>query len=283
MEEATHLHDALDDEQDPFYAQNDGHSIDIQVDAQPPTALEFQNLPHTNDPDFQDYQGDESKANLMGAEGGSSLSDEDGSTISASAANSSFFSLNFYRQFYDVTTPLILKRLMKGFIPVGRRFFSEEEKPDMYGPFWICTTLIFLMAVGGNFADYLNTDDDTEWKYNFHLVSWAAWMFYSAISIIPLAVWFAINRTFPKLLVEVISLYGYSFVSYLPACFLCLFPSKPLRMIAMLAATAISTTFTLYNLCQPEQRKQIAPVLMGTAAVHVLIGFISYEWFFSFS
>ncbi len=28
------------------------------------------------------------------------------------------------------------------------------QNPDMYGPFWVATTLVFVTAVAGNYADY---------------------------------------------------------------------------------------------------------------------------------
>eukprot|EP00808_Paulinella_micropora_P023127 g32247.t1 len=282
---------ADDDHDNPFHNNSEGTEateaapknslLDIHLEsAAPVDQLEFQDLPHTTDPNYNDYNESTVRddQNLL-AEGG--LSEGESGRRAQNFSNSSFFSLDFYRQFYDVTTVLVLKRLLKSLKPIGP-FFNDDDKPDMYGPFWICTTLIFLMAAGGNFADYLGASPDHVWKYNFKMVNWAAWVFYSSITIIPIAVWFALNRTLEKLLVDIITLYGYSFTVYIPACLLCILPSVVLRIIVMVVAVAVSTAFLINNLVRPHERKSVLPVLLGVALCHMGIGFVSYKWFFSF-
>jgi len=42
-------------------------------------------------------------------------------------------------------------------VPFNRDFYAlANDKPDLYGPFWIYTTLIFLVAVAGNLSAYIN-------------------------------------------------------------------------------------------------------------------------------
>jgi len=37
------------------------------------------------------------------------------------------------------------------------------------GPFWICTTLVFTIAVAGNLANYFHhSGEHYKWKYDFH-------------------------------------------------------------------------------------------------------------------
>ena len=46
---------------------------------------------------------------------------------------------------------------MLGAIVFRRDLFPEvEAKPDLYGPFWICTTAVFLMAMISNALDWLS-------------------------------------------------------------------------------------------------------------------------------
>ncbi len=35
-----------------------------------------------------------------------------------------------------------------------------EGKPDLYGPFWICATLVFVVGVTSNIATWMNMSDD---------------------------------------------------------------------------------------------------------------------------
>lgn len=42
--------------------------------------------------------------------------------------------------------------------------------PDLYGPFWICVTLIFSIAIFGNFAHYIqNTGVSSTYENDFGL------------------------------------------------------------------------------------------------------------------
>ena len=64
-------------------------------------------------------------------------------------------------------------------VPVPGKSFLQyhiRPRPDLYGPFWVCITLVFSIAISGNMADYLQTsftaDDDhpMKWHYDFHKV-----------------------------------------------------------------------------------------------------------------
>jgi protein YIPF1/2 len=55
-----------------------------------------------------------------------------------------------------VTTIDIRNRLLTSLIPFNRKFFNiYKEKPDLYGPLWILTTLIIVLSIAGNFSRYL--------------------------------------------------------------------------------------------------------------------------------
>jgi protein YIPF1/2 len=54
-----------------------------------------------------------------------------------------------------VSVQEVLKRML-GAIFFRRDLFTEvESKPDLYGPFWISTTCVFLMAMISNALDYI--------------------------------------------------------------------------------------------------------------------------------
>lgn len=69
--------------------------------------------------------------------------------------------MEFYQQFFDVDTDDVIKRLLWSVTPrpggSTENFFKNKirGKPDLYGPFWICVTLIFSVAISGNVASYL--------------------------------------------------------------------------------------------------------------------------------
>lgn len=60
-----------------------------------------------------------------------------------------------------------------------------REKPDLYGPFWIYTTLIIMVAIAGNLSRYLQMGD--QFTYNYNFVPIAATVIYSIGLGLPLA------------------------------------------------------------------------------------------------
>lgn len=58
----------------------------------------------------------------------------------------SFFSIEYYQQYFNVDTNIVMERIMSSMIP--RRAPSTYLKqnigrnPDLYGPFWIVVTLV---------------------------------------------------------------------------------------------------------------------------------------------
>ncbi|XP_033148166.1 uncharacterized protein LOC103870835 isoform X2 [Brassica rapa] len=63
------------------------------------------------------------------------------------------FTVGAYKPFFDVDTSDVVDRLKESLFPF-RGTFTEKtaDKPDLYGPFWICTTLIFVAASIGTFV-----------------------------------------------------------------------------------------------------------------------------------
>ena len=44
-----------------------------------------------------------------------------------------------------------------------------RPNPDLYGPFWICVSLIFTIAIAGNIISFLhNFGSDYKWHTDFH-------------------------------------------------------------------------------------------------------------------
>ncbi|KAG2437829.1 hypothetical protein HXX76_005448 [Chlamydomonas incerta] len=68
-----------------------------------------------------------------------------------------FYNVRRYREYFDVDTNDVLWRVGNSMIGVFRPNFMEVtmKNPDLYGPFWAATTLIFITAVAGNFVSWL--------------------------------------------------------------------------------------------------------------------------------
>eukprot|EP00484_Ammonia_sp_Unknown_P001575 CAMPEP_0197021728 /NCGR_PEP_ID=MMETSP1384-20130603/2675_1 /TAXON_ID=29189 /ORGANISM="Ammonia sp." /LENGTH=231 /DNA_ID=CAMNT_0042449631 /DNA_START=90 /DNA_END=782 /DNA_ORIENTATION=+ len=160
--------------------------------------------------------------------GSNNLNDTPSGTQLASTAKC--WNIEYYQPYFDIDTSDELQRLKKALFPfAGGEFLDKElnEKPDLYGPFWITTTLAFLMAAMGNFAAYINTTDETvgEWSGDITRISEAATFLYTGSSIVPILMYIVL-RTYDenKGLVELVSLYGYSLMPFIASCILCIAP-----------------------------------------------------------
>lgn len=89
-----------------------------------------------------------------------------------------------------------------------------------YGPLWITTTLVFMLAAFGNYATYLmqNKKDLDIWNFDVGYFSWAASVMYGYAIIVP-AVFFFLFQYFGSRpsLVRFWCMWGYSLFVFIPA------------------------------------------------------------------
>eukprot|EP00466_Bigelowiella_natans_P000674 jgi/Bigna1/85019/estExt_fgenesh1_pg.C_10616 len=200
---------------------------------------------------FQDFEHGQDQGNDFDEDDDEELLKNRGYGSSNETKNPSCCSLAYYKQFFNVTSTQIVRRLIRSIDvrPDAPLFYVDDSKPDMYGPFWVCTTLVFLMAATGNVAHYIESSKKELWKYDSRKLTTAAWIFYSSISIIPIGVWFALGHlNHAKSLIEVISIYGYSLFVFIPTCVICVFPSEALRWTCVILSFLTSSIFIVRNL-----------------------------------
>lgn len=162
------------------------------------------------------------------------------------------FTIAYYRQYFDVDTADILERIKDSIIPF-RGSFSEKtaNNPDLYGPFWICTTLIFVAAAIGTFVTYVaqKIQKKEEWHYDINLVTWSAGLFYGYVTIVPLCLYLILKYfSAPSGLVQLFCLYGYSLFVFIPALCLSIVPFELFRWIVAGIAGFMSASFVALNL-----------------------------------
>ncbi|KAI9555569.1 hypothetical protein GHT06_018084 [Daphnia sinensis] len=138
----------------------------------------------------------------------------------------SMLSFAYYQRYFDVDTPQVKERLVWSFIPRPSRDTLTHyirPSPDLYGPLWICVTLVFCVAIMGNIADYLHSGGEGQhWRYDFRKVSISASTIFSYALLLPLVLWLLLwwrrkegDQT-PLGFIEIVSLYGYSLAIYIP-------------------------------------------------------------------
>ncbi|XP_076959837.1 uncharacterized protein LOC143636031 [Bidens hawaiensis] len=119
-----------------------------------------------------------------------------------------------------------------------------------YGPFWICTTLIFASASIGTSVTYLaDRFRHKEWDYDIHLLTWSACVLYGYAIIVPVTL-FVVLKYFsvPLGFVQLLCLYGYSLFVFIPAVCLSIIPVEILRWVVVGVAGFMSAMFVASNL-----------------------------------
>lgn len=115
-----------------------------------------------------------------------------------------------------------------------------------YGPFWVVTTLIFLNAAAGNFAQWIH--EKNQFRYHFETVcflsfrprpfanenlilsffpclqiTFGAATFYCYVTIVPIILWIVLRWLEMRItLLQILCLYGYAMFIYLPVAVPCL-------------------------------------------------------------
>jgi len=209
--------------------------------------------------------------------------------------NANFWTLAFYQQFFDVDTNDVKNRLIYSMVPIPGKSFLQHyirPKPDLYGPIWICLTLVFSIAIMGNLSDYLSTvpgedGDGKVWHYNFHKVTLAATAVFSYASLLPACLygflWYvgsgagAASVSF----LELLCLYGYSLAIYVPVSVLWMIQIYWLQWLLVLAGAGLSGAvlmMTVWPVVRDQATKSSAIVMIFILALHLLLacGFMLY-------
>lgn len=182
-----------------------------------------------------------------------------------------------------------------------------------YGPFWIASTLIFLLGAFGNFATYLDAavnNSGAEWHYDFAKVTIGALIIYIYITIVPIGLWTVFKwRDIPIGLLENCSVYGYSLFPYLPtavrhslarslACLIegvlttsspppqlvMIVPSGIARWIIIMLAFALVSGFLVRNYL-PKMRAQLGaavPLLLVMVVLNLGLAIAFRMYFFEY-
>ncbi|XP_043478261.1 protein YIPF1 [Leptopilina heterotoma] len=209
-----------------------------------------------------------------------------------------FWTVEYYQKFFNVNTQDVVERIKRSMIPHWTDNYLKthiEPNPDLYGPFWICVTLVFSIAVSGNIANYFQTANSEKyhWKYDFHVISGASTCIFLYAWLLPLALWGALKWTanqpstqgelieetaqIPGLL-QLLCLYGYSLSIYVPVAFLWTIQYSWLQWGLVIAATVLSGGVLLLSLLPVVSGKHKYIYVSIILGLHLLLaaGFMLY-------
>ena len=159
-------------------------------------------------------------------------------TVKASAL------LESYKPFFEVDLNTVKSRLMKTLWPFNRINFFDKPA-DLYGAFWVPTTLIFLLGVTGKFTSLLSGSEG--YSYNISAFVSIASLVYIAVGIVPGLLSLLILTDNEMIFTDLLSLYGYSFFAFCPAAVICIIKSSALRWISFGAASVWAEVLLVKN------------------------------------
>ena len=102
-----------------------------------------------------------------------------------------------FGKYFNVEVSDIKQKLKGSLIPFNKSFYeSIEINADLYGPFWIFTTIIFLIALIGNFSSYVHAEDKTKFVYDYNHVPHAIFIIYGFGFGAPIVLWIIMKFIF---------------------------------------------------------------------------------------
>lgn len=158
--------------------------------------------------------------------------------------------IDYYQQYFNVTTQDVIQRLTFSLIPVGDRLAQAiGDRPDLYGPFWIYTTLLFLLAFAENMHNFIAVGYE-DFQYDFENIPHTFFTIYGVGFGAPLVLAFIMKYVSEGELKfnEITCIYGYSFTSICICVIICAIPIDILQWIAIAAALVVNLGVLFFNL-----------------------------------
>lgn len=225
----------------------------------------------------------------------SAVDDDDEEETSDSAGllekkSSPVWSFDFYKELFNVDTHVVLGRIKGSVLPRPSSEFTRNYiggHPDLYGPFWICATLVMTIAICGNLTTLLNRLDDQSYHYSpeFRRLVVAIVIVYGYASILPLLVkgaFFFAKLESSSGYLDILCLYGYSMFVYIPLCLLLLIPNCTVEWILVAVAALISgavIAISLWPLMREGSRNKGIIILLIVLAAHFAFS-LSFRLYF---
>ena len=191
-----------------------------------------------------------------------------------------------FGKYFDVELNDIKQKIKGSLIPFNKGFYqSIETNSDLYGPFWIFTTIIFLIALIGNISSYMHSEDKDKFVYDYNHVPHAIFIIYGFGFGAPFVLWLIMKFLF-KIDIDLITnicIYGYSYTILIPILLVCIIPFKLISTLALLYFLIHSCTFLFYNMylvIQQKAQKSKYVVLGLLGGIQLLLFFFLKFYFF---
>ncbi|XP_026683908.1 protein YIPF1 [Diaphorina citri] len=197
------------------------------------------------------------------------------------------WSFEYFQRFFDVDTDTVISRIKGSVYPkFGDNYLQTyiQSKPDLYGPFWVCVTLIITIAISGNIANYLQAaaTHKYHWKYDFHAISTSATAIFSYAWLLPVLVWGYLkyqndSEVVNLSILELLCVYGYSLSIYIPIAILWVIQVGFLQVTLVLIGALLSGYILITSLLPAFRQPNILPlVVLGGLHFLLALGLMLY-------
>ncbi|CAJ1076665.1 protein YIPF1-like [Xyrichtys novacula] len=236
--------------------------------------------------------GEEVKLDMSEDEEGQEESSE---LLGGQKAAGGFWTFEYYQSFFNVDTVQVLDRVKGSVMPLpGKNFIKHHlrSNPDLYGPFWICVTLVFSVAISGNLSTFLSHMGNPAYHYRpqFHRVTIAAIVIFLYAWLVPIGLWgFLTWRQGTERQVggysflETVCVYGYSLFIYIPTSVLWIIPVEWLRWTLIMVAMVISGSvlvLTFWPVVRDDTRVMAVATVATIVVLHTLLAVGCKMYFF---
>ncbi|KAH8829236.1 hypothetical protein DL96DRAFT_1597248 [Flagelloscypha sp. PMI_526] len=202
-----------------------------------------------------------------------------------------FWTVEYYQSYFDVDTQEVLRRCYSTMLPTSTDYLSTHlNPPDLYGPFWTLTTLVFTLFLSSSLAASISSylsDPESAFDYDFQLLSIAVSVVYVYGIGVPFLLWLALRYlgVGEWSVIEAIALWGYAQFVWIPVSILCVIHVDVLRWALVVLGFGLSgyfLTVNIYPILASAEAKAVRLVIIVLAVLHAAIALTFKIMFFSY-
>ncbi|KAF8558692.1 Yip1-domain-containing protein [Imleria badia] len=209
----------------------------------------------------------------------------------SSKGPSGFWTVEYYQPYFDVDTSTVLKRCYSTLLPFSPSYLTTLSSGcDLYGPFWVSTTLILALFLSSSLAASISkflSAPNTQYDYNFGLLGLAATIVYTYNFGVPLALWLALRYLGVGEwgIVDALGVWGYAQFVWIPVSVLCVIPESITRWVLVVVAFCLSGYYlaaNVYPILSSADAKATRLLIIAVAALHAGLALTFKVLFFSY-
>lgn len=152
-----------------------------------------------------------------------------------------------FKKYFQINSQDFVLRFLNSLIPFNNKFQNlVKDRPDLYGPIWIYSSLILLISATGSLTRTLQGHNNKNFFQEF--VPIAGLVIYGVGFGLPLFITFLMKIFGTSLnFISVICTYGYSFSIFLPISVICVLQVDFIQWLGLIYAVFSSTSLLVVN------------------------------------